>query len=600
MPAFILSCFCERALLYSRCVRSIMKTVRGFDVAKLKRHLLWLVGKLQREAEQNFGLIGSLFLLNYFSIFWLNIHMYQWEQLGVVVMDGLFLFAMTGLYVSLLSLLPVRWLRSLLLVLSFAIPVLLGALDVFSIISYEALVGAGVVTAMMQTNSHEAVEFLIQYVGWRGLAVMLLAGLAMAFAARYVVQWRLRFPSRHWRTRIFALLFACGLVAGIGIWEGYHSFVIGDYLDISAVRMARSVEVSFQNIEAYEKLSKQMESTARITENRSDIPQVVFILGEATARQRMHLYGYELENTPLLEELADRGELAVFRDVIAPQGATVAVLQELFTFADAESDKEWYEYNNLIDVLNLAGYRTYWLSNQESSGIWGNVAQFYARRSSQRRFTEIRESHEEHGTLDEELFPLLEQAMADPGEKKFYVLHLMGGHSLYYMRFPYLFSKFGAEDVPMEESQLSEEKRLEVAQYANALYYNDYVVRQIVERFREQDAIVIYLPDHGEALYDHGSSVSGHVQENPNRYMLEVPMIFWASEEFKARRPEKWQAICGAVDRPYMTDDMIHTVLDLMDIRTEEFDASKSLLSPSFKASRQRIVQGRNYDMDMK
>ena len=296
-----------------------MKTVRGFDVAKLKRRLLWLVGKLQREAEQNFGLIGSLFLLNYFSIFWLNIHMYQWEQLGVVVMDGLFLFAMTGLYVSLLSLLPVRWLRSLLLVLSFAIPVLLGALDVFSIISYEALVGAGVVTAMMQTNSHEAVEFLIQYVGWRGLAVMLLAGLAMAFAARYVVQWRLRFPSRHWRTRIFALLFACGLVAGIGIWEGYHSFVIGDYLDISTVRMARSVEVSFQNIEAYEKLSKQMESTARITENRSDIPQVVFILGEATARQRMHLYGYELENTPLLEELADRGELAVFRDVIAPQ-----------------------------------------------------------------------------------------------------------------------------------------------------------------------------------------------------------------------------------------------------------------------------------------
>ena len=104
-------------------------------------------------------------------------------------------------------------------------------------------------------------------------------------------------------------------------------------------------------------------------------------------------------------------------------------------------------------------------------------------------------------------------ALAEAAEKNFYVIHLMGGHSLYYKRFPYRFTKFTAEDIHGEQSELPLEKRTELAQYANALYYNDSVVSGIMDRFREEDALVIYLSDHGETIYDDGSDFAGHVED---------------------------------------------------------------------------------------
>lgn len=49
-----------------------------------------------------------------------------------------------------------------------------------------------------------------------------------------------------------------------------------------------------------------------------------------------------------------------------------------------------------------------------------------------------------------------------------------------------------------------------------------------------------------------------------------------------------------------MTDDMIHTVLDLAGIRTLEYNSAKSLISPNFDMSRQRMVQGRDYDRQIR
>ena len=137
--------------------------------------------------------------------------------------------------------------------------------------------------------------------------------------------------------------------------------------------------------------------------------------------------GYYLPNTPNLDALNEKGEISVFRDVVSPHSTTIAVLSKLFTFCNRESDQEWYHYNNLIDVMNAAGYKTHWLSNQETSGVWGNVAQIYAAHSDVSAFTRIRDSREDYGIVDGELFPLIDDAIANRSEdKNFYVVHLMG------------------------------------------------------------------------------------------------------------------------------------------------------------------------------
>ncbi|SDF99855.1 Phosphoethanolamine transferase for glucans (OPG), alkaline phosphatase superfamily [Selenomonas sp. WCT3] len=573
--------------------------VGGFFV-RGKAFFLKVWARMQQAVELQTGVILGIFGLNFFSIVWQNIHMYKAQQLPVLAIDAIFLLAGVVLFVMGIGLIPQRKLRWGLWQAALVVSAILGALECFSIYNYQTLVGAGIITALLQTNFHEAGEFLRMYVGWKGAAVGVGALTFLAAIYRYGYQPRFTVMTRHNRNRLLPAFLLAGLGAGICLWQQYHSFVINDSLDIPAVRVGRAIDTSVRNIQAFEELKQQAAADVEITENDSDVPYVVFILGESTNRDRLHLYGYPLDNTPNLDELSRQGELAVFRDTISPQGATVAVLRELFTFHDVESDKEWYRYNNLIDVMRAAGYKTYWLSNQESSGIWGNVAQLFAGRSDVKRFTQLRESHEDGGRLDEELFPLVDEALQQPAEKNFYVLHLMGGHGLYYMRFPYLFTKFTKDDIPAPQKDLSEEKRTEIAQYENAMFYNDFVVSSLLGKFQDKEAIVIYLPDHGETIYDNGSNFAGHVEENPNHQQLEVPLIFWASPKYREKHPQKWQAVCAAVNRPYMTDDMIHTIMDLLGIRTAEFNPAKSVINPKFDGGRKRIVRGKNYDTEMK
>ncbi len=566
----------------------------------VKKRLLFFFGRVQQAVERKIGHILSLFLLNYFTIFWANYHAYQLDQIWVVLVDGIFLLVGTGIYVVLLAQIPFGCLRKGLFFLSFFLCALLGGLEIFSIYNYQALIGAGIVTAVMETNPKEAGEFLERYLGWKGALLVAAGAVFFRWGYRRLSGMRFTLMRRHWQNRLLPVMFLAGILAAASLWNGYHSFVINDSLDIPVLQVQRAVGRALTDIEVYEQMDGEMEHSVEITGNQGTIPHVVFVLGESTYRGRMHLYGYDLENTPNLDALAETGELVVFRDVISPKSATVAVLKELFTFHDWEVGKEWYQCNNLMDVLKAAGYKTYWLSNQESSGIWGNVAQLYANRCTKKAYTALRESREDYGRLDEELFPLVEGALAEAGEKNFYVIHLMGGHGLYYMRFPYLFTKFTAEDIHGPQAELPEGKRTELAQYANALYYNDYVVSSLFDMFRQKNAIVIYLPDHGETIYDDGSNFAGHVEENPNKYTLEVPLIFWASDTFRARYPEKWASVQNAALRPYMTDDMIHTILDLMDIRTPEFDASKSVIHPDFDGQRRRVVGQKDYDASMR
>lgn len=544
------------------------------------------------------GLLAALYVLNFAPIVWFNLHSYQAQQLGVLLLDAVFLLGGVLLYVLLLGFIPVRGVRRFLFAISFFLSLLLGVSEAFCILQYSSLIGAGIVTAVLQTNPAEAGEFLRMYVGGKGAVAAILLLLAGLAAWRFL--GRVRIPlSGHRLSRALPVLLVAALLAGGVLLHSYMSFIKNDSLDVPVVRVNRAVQTSVENIQAFEKLKDEAASDVQITENKSDTPYVVFILGESTNRARLHLYGYPLENTPNLDALNEKGELAVYRDTISPESATVAVLRKLLTFSDMDSDRPWYTYNNLIDVMKAAGYRTYWLSNQESSGIWGNVAQLFAGRSDYSRFTRLRESHEDNGIYDEALFPLVDEALQNPAPKNFYILHLMGGHGLYYMRFPYLFTKFTAADIPAPQDTLSEEKRTEIAQYENAIYYNDFVVTSLMGKFADKDALVVYIPDHGEAVYDNGV-FSGHVEENPTKETLEIPMIFWASDAYKAHHPEKWRAIQAAVNRPYMTDDFIDTLLDILDIHTAEFDPTKSVINAAFQPRTHRIVKGKDYDTEMK
>ena len=539
----------------------------------------------------------------FFMIIWLlgcSTQVIKFAHDGKV--DLVMSMAFTGLLTALAVTFVTRWLfvpRAAKIIRWGLAGVMLAAfvMEAFVLYQYNALLGVGTVNSLFETNPKESAEFLKTFVGFEGLALAAVVIILVYLLVKHKPWKRVQIDLISQRV-LAGIVFVLSAAYGIYMCIGYPGLMFGGENLTPLTRLMGAVNTAWKNHVAYQELVAKLDDDIHLSRNDGRITNIVFILGESTNRNHMHLYGYELPNTPNLDEMAKKGEIVYFTNVVSAHSTTVASLSKIFTFCNHEAPKPWYEYNNLIDIMNAAGYKTHWLSNQESSGIWGNVAQIYAAHSDVSHYTQIRDSQEDDGRVDGELFPLVDNAIASASaDKNFYVVHLMGCHLAYYNRYPYIFTQFTEKDIT---GNYNDDQKEVIAQYDNAIYYNDYIVSGIIDKFRETntDTIVIYLPDHGEAVYDE-EGINGHIEENPSRHMIEVPLIMWASEKFKQNHPEKWELIQTAVHNPYMTDDMIHTVLDIADIGTVDYDPERSIINREFNRYRPRFFDDKDYDNEI-
>ena len=149
---------------------------------------------------------------------------------------------------------------------------------------------------------------------------------------------------------------------------------------------------------------------------------------------------------------------------------------------------------------------------------------------------------------------------------------------------------------------LYDEKKRKIVAYDNTILYNDYVLNEIFKRFSGSYSIVIYLSDHGEEIYERGE-FAGHIDTLANRFMVEIPMLIYVSDIFIQKHPKIYEKLKASVHRPYMSDDLIHTVLDIAGIQTPDFDPTRSIINDQFNEKRRRIVGGSNgkdYDTQLK
>lgn len=334
-------------------------------------------------------------------------------------------------------------------------------------------------------------------------------------------------------------------------------------------------------------------STEKILADNSTIPFVIFILGESTDRNHMQLYGYRLPTTPRLSARFERDEIFRFTDTIACANNTAPAMARIFTFAQKDEPmNDWYLHANIFDIVRRADYHTVWLSNQSPIGLWGNFDKYFSARCDEKFFFEVEDKIAKKRQIDGVLLPVLDDFLAkSTAAKNFYVIHLYGTHGIYSERYPAEFEKFSATD----EDKPKDSWRRGTAKYDNAVLYNDFVVDEIIRRFENKNAVVIYISDHGEEVYD-GRDFAWHsVEEFGNVHMIEILALVWASKSFRERYPEKISALNAAVDKPYRTDYLIHALLDLMDIRTTSFDATKSIINADFDSTRSRIYNGKPY-----
>lgn len=307
----------------------------------------------------------------------------------------------------------------------------------------------------------------------------------------------------------------------------------------------------------------------------------------------MQIYGSLKPTTPRLIQMQNEGNLLVFTDVVSPHAQTTLSLRKVLTFSNFENQSiPWYKQNNLVSIFKQNGYPVYWISNQlDIESMYSSSTQIIASLSDVSIFVSRFKRHFDEVFYDEKILPELDAILNKHPTKGFFVLHLMGTHSSYGNRYPSEFSKFS--DLSMD---LPTRMR---ARYFNAVFYNDYVVSEIFKRFSNEDSIVIYLSDHGEEVYEFRDFI-GHTDDKVSRFMVEIPMIVYVSNLFKQKHSKLYEKMQHALNRPYMSDDVIHMILDLAGIKIEGFDPRRSLINDAFDPLRKRIIGGKDYDLELK
>ena len=163
----------------------------------------------------------------------------------------------------------------------------------------------------------------------------------------------------------------------------------------------------------------------KITLSDTGIENYVLIIGESERTANMSIYGYQRDTTPELEK--QKSQLLLFRNAVTPAPVTIMAVPLALT-ADTVNARDPRKYgDNVINIANKAGYDTYWFSRQGKGGAHNNVITGIALNTKQHEWID--------GGYDEDLLPLLQNALKTPG-KKLIVLHLYGSHEPSCRRFP--------------------------------------------------------------------------------------------------------------------------------------------------------------------
>lgn len=328
----------------------------------------------------------------------------------------------------------------------------------------------------------------------------------------------------------------------------------------------------------------------------NDTNTIILILGESTQRHHMSLYGYPNKTTPLLD--ARKKDLVVFDDVISPDSHTFPVLKNIFSSKRNGDNKSWVEYPNAINVFKKAGYKTFWVSNQEANSIWGNTAKLISQLCDYIFYTERRLNQTESKKHDEVLLPIVKKIVEDNSvEKKLIIVHLMGTHGAYDDRYPESFNTFSAKDISDEgKPYLYDYHKNQVAMYDNAVLYNDFIINEIFSLIdnRSEKALCLYLSDHGEEMYDN-RSFAGHSSRLMSTYMVEIPFIINVNQNYRTKNRILLDRLNAVKNRAFSSEDLPFLLYDVAGISTNLQDNKRNILHDDFIVVKDRNLGELNY-----
>lgn len=486
------------------------------------------------------------------------------------------------------------------------VSLLLFVAESFMLYRYGMVYTQSVIQVLAGTNPREASEYFEASFDVSMLILVLLVGFVIVWNVMRYVSW-----AKGKRFRFVPVLFLLSIppvavVLGYSTPRTYQKVMdSGQAYDLTIAPYDRLlwntvgfIRESHAISDATNRIAKidigELKEQKYVTTPPQSQLHVVVVVGETLRRDYMHCYGFPLSNTPGLDSLLVTGDLTAYTDVVSPAPNTIESLTKVFTYQTNEMQGKWYDYPALPSVFSKAGYWVEWTSNQESTGTFIQPLNTFAKLSDGYKYANARSIDEEHdhtkSFYDEDLLPYLQTtSRAEEADKRglIQIVHLMGSHPVYGKRFPKSFAKFSPDSLPVRRAP---DKDQVVSDYINSIYYNDYVVTQIINFYSKRAAIVVYFSDHGEVIYDD--------PRNPNycdHGMLpqgvSVPFLVYLSPEVRREYPDLYDKIRGSKDRRIMLDLFTHSLGGLLGIQNKYSDPTLDFFSDEYEEDRPRIIR---------
>ena len=307
---------------------------------------------------------------------------------------------------------------------------------------------------------------------------------------------------------------------------------------------------------------------------RRDKPVLfVLVVGETVRAANWGLGGHSPH--PTTPELARR-DVIDFADVTSCGTNTEVSVPCLFSMQGRRQydEDEIRGSESLLNVLQRAGLHVVWSDNQ--SGCKGVCDGIETQRPVAAENPDLCDGDR---CLDEVLLRGAEGLLRDAHGNLVLVMHQLGNHGpAYYRRYPEAFRRFTPT---CDTDDLSRCTREEIANsYDNALLYTDHVLAGAIDLLQRQsgyDTALLYVSDHGESLGESGLFLHGLPYAIAPQQQTRVPMTMWFSPGFAKDFGLDLACLRERARQPASHDNVFHTVLGLLDVRTAVRDESMDL-----------------------
>lgn len=465
----------------------------------------------------------------------------------------------------------------------FIMLVIVSSIVSYAMYNYGVIFDYGMIENVFETDTSEAGSYLSAYSVFWTLAMGVLPAMLIGMVKFKPISSPVRFVLSKALTMLTSLA-AIALIA-LFLYKDYSSvgrnnsylkkMIIPTHYIYSAVKYVNNTYFS-EPIE-YQQIGLDAHQSEKALKDAEEKPTLfVFVLGETARSHNYEVNGY---NRPTNQYTRDLGMIS-FKDVSSCGTATAVSVPCMFSaLPKSDYDKQIAtNQDNFLDIMKRAGVSLMWKENDGGDkGVARHIPLKEIARNVENQFCNGSTCY------DMALLENFEQDVDNMPGNRMLTIHLIGSHGpTYFQRYPES-KRFFTPDCPRSDIENCTTEQI-VNTYDNTILYTDYVLSEAVSKLKKLESryntALLYISDHGESLGENGMYLHGAPYSLAPEHQTKVPMMVWASEGFKKAKGLNTTCLAQAAEKnSYSQDNIFHSMLGIMDVETQVYNADMDIFS---------------------